>query len=56
MKSELIGESLRDALKKYEGKNLLTSDFFAFDQNNTPDKDVIIYKIDKKGIGFYGER
>lgn len=56
VKAELNGENLRDALKKYEGRNLLTSNQFSFDQNNTPDKDVIIYKIDKKGIGFYGKR
>ncbi|MFY7991922.1 MAG: amino acid permease [Bacteriovoracaceae bacterium] len=56
VKTELNGEKLKDALKKYEGKNLLTSDLLKFDQNNTPDKDVIIYKIDKKGIGFYGKR
>lgn len=53
---ELNGENLRDTLKKYQGKNLLTSENFSFDRNNTPDKDVIIYKIDKKGIGFYGKR
>jgi amino acid efflux transporter len=56
VKSKLNGENLKDALKKYEGKNLLTSELFTFDQNNTPNKDVIIYKIDKKGIGFYGKR
>lgn len=56
VKTDLNGESLKNALKKYEGKELLTSDLFKFDQNNTPDKDVIIYKIDKKGIGFYGKR
>lgn len=56
VKTELNAENLRDALKKYEGKNLLTSELFSFDQNNTPNKDVIIYKIDKKGIGFYGKR
>lgn len=56
VKTELNGESLKNALKKYEGKNLLTSELFSFDKNNTPNKDVIIYKIDRKGIGFYGKR
>ncbi|NOT78443.1 MAG: amino acid permease [Bacteriovoracaceae bacterium] len=50
------GEKLQQALKKYSSQNLLTSSSFSFDQNNTPNKDVIIYKIDKKGIGFYGTR
>jgi amino acid efflux transporter len=52
----LNGENLKDALRKYQGRNLLTSNQFSFDQNNTPEKDVIIYKIDKKGIVFYGKR
>lgn len=56
VKGELNGETLKDAMKKYESKDLLTSDLFSFDQNNTPNKDVIIYRIDKKGIGFYGKR
>jgi branched-chain amino acid transport system substrate-binding protein len=56
VKTELDGESLKNALKKYEGKKLLTSELFTFDQNNTPNKDIIIYRIDKKGIGFYGKR
>ena len=50
------GEKLQQALKKYSSQNLLTSSSFNFDQNNTPNKNVIIYKIDKKGIGFYGTR
>jgi len=56
MKDGLNGEKLQRALKKYSSQNLLTSDSFSFDQNNTPNKDVIIYRIDKKGIGFYGKR
>lgn len=56
VKGELNGENLKDTMKKYESKDLLTSNLFSFDQNNTPNKDVIIYKIDKKGIGFYGKR
>lgn len=56
VKGELNGESLKNAMKKYESEGLLTSNLFSFDQNNTPNKDVIIYKIDKKGIGFYGKR
>jgi len=56
IKDEPNGEKLQKALKKYSSQNLLTSSSFNFDQNNTPNKDVIIYKIDKKGIGFYGTR
>lgn len=56
VKGELNGENLKTEMKKYLSQNLLTSKNFKFDQNNTPDKDVIIYKIDKKGISFYGKR
>ena len=56
VKGELNGETLKDAMKKYVSKDLLTSSLFSFDENNTPNKDVVIYKIDKKGIGFYGKR
>ena len=56
IKDERNGEKLQQALKKYSSQNLLTSSSFSFDQNNTPNKDVIIYRIDKKGIGFYGTR
>lgn len=48
------GEKLKNALKNYKGKNLVTTDNFTFDENNTPDQEVIIYRIDKQGIGFYG--
>lgn len=49
------GEKLKNELKKYKGTNLLTTDSFNFDENNTPTLDVVIYRIDKKGIGFYGK-
>jgi amino acid efflux transporter len=51
---ETNGESLKNSLKKYNGKKLITTDHFSFDENNTPSQDVVIYKIDDKGIGFYG--
>lgn len=56
MKTEINARNLKDALKIYEEKNLLTSNKFSFDANNTPDKEVIIYKIDNKGVSFYGKR
>lgn len=56
VKAPLNGSNLQEAMKNYQGKGLLTSDLFSFDHNNTPDKEIIIYKIDKKGIGFYGKR
>ncbi len=56
VKGELNGESLRVAIKKFKSSNLLTSSRFSFDENNTPSKEVIIYKINKQGIKFYGKR
>ena len=56
IQNELDGEKIKDSMKKYQSNSLLTSSSFSFDLNNTPNKDVIIYKIDKNGIGFYGKR
>ena len=55
IKGKTDGEKLKAELKKYNGTNLLTTDHFSFDENNTPTQDVVIYRIDKKGIGFYGK-
>ncbi|MDH4468758.1 MAG: amino acid permease [Bacteriovoracaceae bacterium] len=54
IKGPITGESIRKSLKNYHGRNLLTSSEFQFDQDNTPKKDVIIYRIDQKGIGYHG--
>lgn len=51
---ELNGEKLRNSLKSFKGRGLLTTENFTFDENNTPTQDVVIYRIDNKGIGFYG--
>lgn len=55
IKGEANGDNLRVALKSYQGTNLLTTGQFSFNENNTPTQDVVIYRIDKKGIGFYGK-
>jgi amino acid efflux transporter len=49
------GSSLQRELRKYKGKSLVTSERFSFDENNTPDQDVVIYRIDKNSAGFYGK-
>jgi amino acid efflux transporter len=54
IKGSPTGDKLRAALKVYRGKDLVTTESFSFDENNTPNQDVIIYRIDKQGIGFYG--
>jgi len=54
IRGPITGENIRKSLKNYHGRNLLTSSEFQFDQDNTPKKDVIIYRIDQKGIGYHG--
>ncbi len=55
IKGKLEGKALRDAIKNYRGKNLLTTSDFVFDDSNTPNQEVVIYQIDNKGIGYYGK-
>lgn len=55
IKGKAEGVNLKNALKSYRGKNLLTTTKFSFNDNNSPAQDVVIYRIDEKGIGFYGK-
>jgi amino acid efflux transporter len=55
LKVQADAKTLRDAVKNFQSKDLLTSDNFFFDDSNTPGQEVILYKIEKKGIGFYGK-
>jgi amino acid efflux transporter len=52
---QLTGKSMQTALSAYKGYNLLTTDKFSFDNNNTPSQNVFIYKINNQSIGFYGK-
>jgi len=45
--------SIRKALRNYSSKKLITTDNFSFGENNTPKKDMFIYKIDSSGVRFY---
>jgi amino acid efflux transporter len=48
------GKKLKNSLKSYKGDDLVTTKVLTFDQNNTPQKEVIIYKIDHQGIMYNG--
>ena len=55
IKGKADGAKLRDSIKSYQSKNLLTTEHFIFDDSNTPNQDVVIYQIDHRGIGYYGK-
>ncbi len=42
-----------DTLRNFTSKELITTDNFSFNQNNTPKKDIFIYKIDSSGVHYY---
>lgn len=44
------GEAVRRALRALRPTGLVTTDHFAFDENNSPRKSMVLYKIDRRGI------
>ena len=46
------GESIRKAMVAIKDFNLVTAEHFKFGADNSPRKDLYIYKIDKAGINY----
>lgn len=46
------GEQVRQQLQKLRNLPLVTSESFTFGHDNSPRKDLYIYKLDKKGINY----
>jgi branched-chain amino acid transport system substrate-binding protein len=44
------GEAIRRALRAIRPSGLVTTNQFSFDENNSPKKSLVIYKIDQAGI------
>ncbi len=46
------GEDIRKELKKTSGVSLVTTDSFSFGEDNSPRKDLYLYRISKDGIQY----
>lgn len=49
-KNPTDGESIRQSFRQLQRLKLVTSDTFSFEKDNSPKKDLFIYKISKKGV------
>lgn len=46
------GDEIRKELKKTSGLQLVTTDSFSFDEDNSPKKDLYLYRISQAGIQY----
>ena len=46
------GESIREQMVKIKNEHLVTADQFTFGPDNSPEKDLYIYRIDGSGINY----